>query len=106
MIKYATIVSRPRTILKYIIIDRRFTFSILFFIIFIKAYSTSTEGLYDTRSYSLLKFVVFEKVEKGEKIHDWNDLSSLKPAAIRLMLGLRLLCRHNLENNRSPISSE
>ena len=25
-------------------------------------------------------------MEKGEKIHDWNDPGSLKPAAIRLML--------------------
>ena len=28
---------------------------------------------------------MFEKVEKGKKIHDWNNLGSLKPAAIRLM---------------------
>jgi len=33
---------------------------------------TSAEGLYDSWSYSLLKDVVFEKLKKEKKFHDWT----------------------------------
>ena len=51
--------------------------SILEYFIFLnlfRLYSTSAEGLQDTRSYSLLKMLsldsMFEKLQTGEKIHD------------------------------------
>ena len=48
--------------------------SYIIYFYLLRLYSTSAEGLQDTRPYSLLKMVsqdsMFEKLQTGEKIHD------------------------------------